>query len=150
MERVGAFHHGDRFLYSLIEWYNMWQLALNNVERLYQGKDTADIVQSKVLQLLNGKNKDLKVIMEKVLISRDFSSLDAECLTDTWSGKDRNMSEAQAKPRPVVPESVLKEEKISEWALKKNEELATLKRKNVEFELRNIRMSMRSKRTSLS
>lgn len=60
------------------------------------------------------------------------------------------MSEAQAKPRPVVPESVLKEEKISEWALKKNEELATLKKKNVEFGLRNIRMSMRSKRTSLS
>lgn len=34
-----------------IEWYNICQDALNNVERLYQGKDTADIVQSKVLQV---------------------------------------------------------------------------------------------------
>ncbi|KAH7848402.1 hypothetical protein Vadar_002330 [Vaccinium darrowii] len=72
-----------------IEWYNICQDALNNVERLYQGKDTANIVQSKVLQLLNGKNKDQKVLMEKVLKSGDFSGLHAECLTDTWIGNDR-------------------------------------------------------------
>ncbi|KAG5564784.1 hypothetical protein RHGRI_000854 [Rhododendron griersonianum] len=80
-------HFGDDN--PLIEWYNICQDALNNVERLYQGKDTADIVQSKVLQLLNGKNKDLKLLMEKVLKSGDFSGLHAECLTDTWIGKDR-------------------------------------------------------------
>jgi hypothetical protein len=72
-----------------IEWYNICQDALNNVERLYQGKDTANIVQSKVLQLLNGKDKDQKVLMEKVLKSGDFSGLHAECLTDTWIGNDR-------------------------------------------------------------
>ncbi|KAK4432752.1 putative serine/threonine-protein kinase PBL26 [Sesamum alatum] len=40
---------------EVIEWYNKCLDALNNVERLYQGKDAADIIQSKVLQLLNGK-----------------------------------------------------------------------------------------------
>ncbi|XP_058213202.1 uncharacterized protein LOC131325133 isoform X2 [Rhododendron vialii] len=88
-------HPMEKFAWTItedtdtIEWYNICQDALNNVERLYQGKDTADIVQSKVLQLLNGKNKDLKLLMEKVLKSGDFSGLHAECLTDTWIGKDR-------------------------------------------------------------
>lgn len=42
------------------------------------------------------------------------------------------MAESQARA-PVVPESVLKKQKRSEeWALKKNEELATLKKKNAE------------------
>ncbi|KAI8544325.1 large ribosomal subunit protein uL30y-like [Rhododendron vialii] len=42
------------------------------------------------------------------------------------------MAESQAKA-PVVPESVLKKQKRSEeWALKKKEELATLKKKNAE------------------
>lgn len=45
----------------------------------------------------------------------------------------REMSEAQTKPGPVVPESVLKKERRNEeWALKKKEELAVLKKKNVE------------------
>lgn len=45
----------------------------------------------------------------------------------------RVMSEAQTKPGPVVPESVLKKERRNEeWALKKKEELAVLKKKNVE------------------
>ncbi|GFZ21627.1 hypothetical protein Acr_29g0007890 [Actinidia rufa] len=73
----------------MIEWYNTYQDALNNVEKLYQGKDTADIIQHKVLQLLNGKNEDAKHLKEKVLKSGDFSGLHAECLTDTWIGKDR-------------------------------------------------------------
>ncbi|KAL6977935.1 hypothetical protein U1Q18_026721 [Sarracenia purpurea var. burkii] len=72
-----------------IEWYNICQDTLNNVERLYQGKDTADIIQSKVIQLLNGKNEDLKLLMEKVLKSGDFSGLHVDCLTDIWIGKDR-------------------------------------------------------------
>lgn len=72
-----------------IEWYNSCQDVLNNVERLYQGKDTADIIHSKLIQLLNGKNKDLKLLWERVLKSGDFSGLHVECLTDTWIGKDR-------------------------------------------------------------
>ncbi|KAL0333638.1 UNVERIFIED_CONTAM: hypothetical protein Sangu_1520000 [Sesamum angustifolium] len=72
-----------------IEWYNKCLDTLNNVERLYQGKDTADIIQSKVLQLLNGKYNDLKLISEKDLKSGDFSGFHAECLTDTWIGNQR-------------------------------------------------------------
>lgn len=34
-----------------MEWYNACQEALNNVVKLYQGKETADIVQNKVLQV---------------------------------------------------------------------------------------------------
>ncbi|PIN16212.1 UTP--glucose-1-phosphate uridylyltransferase [Handroanthus impetiginosus] len=72
-----------------IEWYNRCLDALNNVERLYQGKETADIIQSKVLQFLNGKNDDLKLLLEKDLKSGDFSGFHAECLTDTWIGNHR-------------------------------------------------------------
>ncbi|KAL6972962.1 Large ribosomal subunit protein uL30w [Sarracenia purpurea var. burkii] len=43
------------------------------------------------------------------------------------------MAEVQAKGGPVVPESVLKKQKRNEeWALKKKEELAALKKKNAE------------------
>ncbi|XAR50712.1 hypothetical protein NMG60_11005111 [Bertholletia excelsa] len=72
-----------------IEWYNICQDVLNNVERLYQGKETADVIQSKVVQLLDGKNEDLKLLLGKVLKSGDFGGLHAECLTDTWIGKNR-------------------------------------------------------------
>ncbi|PSR85237.1 DNA polymerase [Actinidia chinensis var. chinensis] len=88
-------HPMEKFAWTItedtdtIEWYNTCQDALNNVEKLYQGKDTADIIQHKVLQLLNGKNEDAKHLKEKVLKSGDFSGLHAECLTDTWIGKDR-------------------------------------------------------------
>ncbi|KAL7133332.1 hypothetical protein ABFS83_12G133800 [Erythranthe nasuta] len=72
-----------------IEWHDRCQDALNNVEKLYQGKDTADIIQSKVLQFLKGKNDDLKHFSEKDLKSGDFSGFQAECLTDTWIGNHR-------------------------------------------------------------
>ncbi|XP_071716090.1 uncharacterized protein [Rutidosis leptorrhynchoides] len=72
-----------------IEWYNSCLNALNNVERLYQNKDVADIIQAKVIQLLNGKNEDMKLQWAKDLKSGDLSGLHAECLTDTWIGKDR-------------------------------------------------------------
>lgn len=72
-----------------IEWYNSCLNALNNVERLYQEKDVADIIQSKVIQLLNGKNEDMKLQLAKDLKSGDLSGLHPECLTDTWIGKDR-------------------------------------------------------------
>ncbi|KAI3715236.1 hypothetical protein L6452_22209 [Arctium lappa] len=72
-----------------IEWYNSCLNALNNIERLYQEKDVADIIQSKVIQLLNGKNEDMKLQFAKDLKSGDLSGLHSECLTDTWIGKDR-------------------------------------------------------------
>ncbi|KAK9283696.1 hypothetical protein L1049_011946 [Liquidambar formosana] len=72
-----------------VEWYNTCLDTLNNVEKLYQGKDTAEIIQRKVMQLLKGKNEDLKLLLEKELKSGDFSGLHAECLTDTWIGRDR-------------------------------------------------------------
>lgn len=43
----------------------------------------------------------------------------------------REMAEAQTKEGPFVPESVLKKQKRNEeWALKKKEELAVVKKKN--------------------
>lgn len=72
-----------------IEWYNRCLDVLNKIETLYQGKDTADIIQSKVLQLWNGKNEDMKILLGKNLKTGNFSGLHAECLTDTWIGKDR-------------------------------------------------------------
>ncbi|KAH6821421.1 transmembrane protein [Perilla frutescens var. hirtella] len=72
-----------------IEWYNRCLDELNNVEKLYQGKDTAHIIQSKVLQLLKGKNDDLKLVSKKDLESGDLNGFHAECLTDTWIGNQR-------------------------------------------------------------
>ncbi|KAL6585624.1 hypothetical protein OROMI_002268 [Orobanche minor] len=72
-----------------IEWCNRCLDALNNVERLYQGKDTADVIQHKVLQFLNLKNDDLKLFTEKDLKSGDFNGFHAECLTDTFIGNHR-------------------------------------------------------------
>ncbi|XVE79908.1 hypothetical protein DITRI_Ditri14bG0095100 [Diplodiscus trichospermus] len=72
-----------------VEWYNICLDALMNVEKLYQGKNTSEIIQYKVLQLLNGKNEDMKLLLERELKSGDFSDHQAECLTDTWIGKDR-------------------------------------------------------------
>ncbi|KAJ4829215.1 hypothetical protein Tsubulata_024524 [Turnera subulata] len=72
-----------------VEWYNGCLDALNNIEKLYQGKETSEIIQYKVQQLLKGKNEDMKVLLEKDLKSGDFSDFHEECLTDTWIGKDR-------------------------------------------------------------
>ncbi|XP_010443525.1 PREDICTED: uncharacterized protein LOC104735173 isoform X1 [Camelina sativa] len=71
------------------EWYNAWQDALNKLEQLSHGKDAAELIQSKVLQLLKGKNDDMKVFLEKDLRAGDFSNLNSECLTDIWIGKGR-------------------------------------------------------------
>ncbi|CAM8936328.1 unnamed protein product [Rhodiola kirilowii] len=71
------------------EWYSTCLDALNNIEKLQQGDDATKIIQRKVLQLLNGKNEDLKLLLEKALKSEDFSGVREECLTDTWIGNDR-------------------------------------------------------------
>ncbi|GMI74224.1 hypothetical protein like AT5G58100 [Hibiscus trionum] len=72
-----------------VEWHNICLDALMNVEKLYQGKNTSEIIQNKVLQLLNGKNEDTKLLLERDLKTGDFSDYHEECLTDTWIGKDR-------------------------------------------------------------
>ncbi|XP_065881246.1 uncharacterized protein [Euphorbia lathyris] len=70
------------------EWYNICLNALNNIEKLYLGKDISDIIQSKVLQLLKRKNEDFK-LLEKEVKTGGFSDIHAECLTDTWIGRER-------------------------------------------------------------
>ncbi|XP_057806569.1 uncharacterized protein LOC131021402 isoform X1 [Salvia miltiorrhiza] len=72
-----------------IEWYNRCLDTLNNVEMLYQGKDTAHMIQSKVLQVLGGKNENLKLVSKKDLESENLNGFHAECLTDTWIGNQR-------------------------------------------------------------
>ncbi|XP_077215421.1 uncharacterized protein LOC143849979 isoform X1 [Tasmannia lanceolata] len=71
------------------EWSNICLDALNSVEKLYQGKDTAEIIYSKAEQMLHGKNSDLKLLLEKELKSGELAGLHPECLTDTWIGRDR-------------------------------------------------------------
>ncbi|KAJ8445222.1 hypothetical protein Cgig2_024428 [Carnegiea gigantea] len=71
------------------EWSDRCSEALNGIQKMYQGKDTDYIIQSKILQVLHGKSEDLKLVLEKELKTGDFSGLHAECLTDTWIGKDR-------------------------------------------------------------
>ncbi|XP_039064197.1 uncharacterized protein LOC120209199 isoform X2 [Hibiscus syriacus] len=71
------------------EWHNICLDALMDVEKLYQGKNTTEIIQNKVLQLLNGKNEDTKLLLQRDLKLGDFSDYHEECLTDTWIGKDR-------------------------------------------------------------
>ncbi|XP_042489377.1 uncharacterized protein LOC122069430 [Macadamia integrifolia] len=72
-----------------VEWSNIFLDSLNNIERLYQGKDTAGIIYSKTTQLLNGKNEDVKLLLGKELKAGELSGLHSECLTDTWIGRDR-------------------------------------------------------------
>ncbi|KAL6189450.1 hypothetical protein ACLB2K_040839 [Fragaria x ananassa] len=72
-----------------VEWYNACKQALENVEKLSQGKETADIIENKFVQLLNGKHEDMKLLYNKALKSGDFNDLHAKCLTDTWIGRER-------------------------------------------------------------
>ncbi|XP_048494940.1 uncharacterized protein LOC104886808 isoform X2 [Beta vulgaris subsp. vulgaris] len=72
-----------------VEWSNRCSEALDSIENFYKGKDTDNIIQSKVLQVLNGKNGDVKLALRKELKSWDLSGLHTECLTDTWIGKYR-------------------------------------------------------------
>ncbi|KAK7247640.1 hypothetical protein RIF29_42527 [Crotalaria pallida] len=74
---------------DIVEWYNIWLDALDNFGRLNQGRDRGDIIKVKALQLLKGKDQDMKLLLERALKSGDFSWLQEECLTDTWIGKDR-------------------------------------------------------------
>ncbi|XP_010545474.1 PREDICTED: uncharacterized protein LOC104817833 isoform X2 [Tarenaya hassleriana] len=71
-----------------VEWYNACEDALNKLEQLYQGKDAAELIKSKILQF-KGKNEDMNILLEKSIKSGDFSNLNAECLTDIWIGMGR-------------------------------------------------------------
>ncbi|KAE8653558.1 uncharacterized protein LOC101207480 isoform X1 [Cucumis sativus] len=72
-----------------MEWYNICQDALRKVNESYQGKETADIIHNKVLQILKGKDREMRLSLDKESKSFDFSGFHAECLTDTWIGDDR-------------------------------------------------------------
>ncbi|XP_047971385.1 uncharacterized protein LOC125214411 [Salvia hispanica] len=72
-----------------IDWYNRCLDTLNNAEMLHQGKDTAHVIQSKVMQFLEGKNENLKLVTKKDLESGNLDGFHAECLTDTWIGNQR-------------------------------------------------------------
>lgn len=55
-------------------------------------------------KLLEGKNEDMKQLFGKELKSGDLSSFHAECLTDTWIGKNRfdlSLSLSQHKHHPT-------------------------------------------------
>ncbi|KAF6176453.1 hypothetical protein GIB67_010090 [Kingdonia uniflora] len=71
-----------------LDWSNICLDTLNNVKKLYQGKETADILHSKIVQLMNGKNEDMQLVLEKELKSEKLASVHAECLTNTWMRKD--------------------------------------------------------------
>ncbi|CAK8533839.1 unnamed protein product [Lathyrus sativus] len=71
-----------------VEWYNIWLETLDNYGKLRQGIEIAKTIEAKALQLLKGKDQDLKLLLERVLKSGDYGGLRAECLTDTWIGKD--------------------------------------------------------------
>ncbi|KAG9450142.1 hypothetical protein H6P81_010107 [Aristolochia fimbriata] len=72
-----------------VEWSNICLDVLNAEEKLYQGKDVADIIYEKAKQVLHSKNDDLKLLWEKELKSGELDGLHPECATDTWIGSDR-------------------------------------------------------------
>ncbi|KAI4380228.1 hypothetical protein MLD38_006443 [Melastoma candidum] len=72
-----------------VEWINICQDTLDHFEKLYKGKDIADVIESKVQLLLNGKDNDMKLLLGKEFKRGSFSALQAECLTDAWIGKER-------------------------------------------------------------
>ncbi|ONK82052.1 uncharacterized protein A4U43_C01F35630 [Asparagus officinalis] len=71
-----------------IEWSKKCSDALDTVERLNKGKDTAELVYSKAAHILHGKN-DLKHLLHEGLKIGDLTGLHPECITDTWIGRDR-------------------------------------------------------------
>lgn len=71
-----------------IEWSKKCSDALVSVERLNEGKDTAELVYSRAAQMLHGKD-DLRQLLDKGLKAGDLSGLHPECITDTWIGRER-------------------------------------------------------------
>ncbi|KAI3929132.1 hypothetical protein MKX01_006368 [Papaver californicum] len=72
-----------------VEWSDICLEALENFDKLHHGNETADIIQRQVLQSMNGKNEDMKLLLEEELKSGELAGLQAECLTDTWVGGNR-------------------------------------------------------------
>ncbi|CAA7408328.1 unnamed protein product [Spirodela intermedia] len=70
-------------------WSSNMQNALNNVETFLQNKDAAEIIYCKASQIRHGVKDDTRLLFEKELKSVDMAGLHAECLTDTWVGRDR-------------------------------------------------------------
>ncbi|KAK1324153.1 hypothetical protein QJS10_CPA02g01296 [Acorus calamus] len=71
------------------EWSNMCLGYLNNIENFYKGKDNAEIIYNKAVQMFHGKDDDMRTLLEKELKSGDLAGLHHECLTDTRIGRDK-------------------------------------------------------------
>ncbi|KAK1280017.1 hypothetical protein QJS04_geneDACA017778 [Acorus gramineus] len=61
------------------EWSNMCLGYLNNIENFYNGKDNAEIIYSKAVQMFHGKDDDMQTLLEKELKSGDLAGLHHEC-----------------------------------------------------------------------
>ncbi|KAI4379706.1 hypothetical protein MLD38_005968 [Melastoma candidum] len=72
-----------------VEWVNIIKNTIDYLEKLYQGNDIADIIESKVLLLLSKEGDYMKALLEKQLQQGNLSGLHSECLTDAWIGKER-------------------------------------------------------------
>ncbi|KAH7674621.1 hypothetical protein IHE45_08G086100 [Dioscorea alata] len=72
-----------------VEWSSKCLDALNKVVKLNEGKDNAEIIHNKVLQIWHGKKNDMQHILKKELKSGELAGLHPECLTDTWIGLER-------------------------------------------------------------
>lgn len=60
LNRYGYLFYGLNMFFFMpiqIDWYDNCLNALNDVERLYQNKDVADIIQAKVVQVCHSNNQ---------------------------------------------------------------------------------------------
>nr|XP_010927142.1 uncharacterized protein LOC105049253 isoform X1 [Elaeis guineensis] len=71
------------------EWSKRCLDALTSAEKVNDGKDYAEIVYNKAVQMLHEKQDHINLLFEKELKSGDLKGLHPECLTDTWIGRDR-------------------------------------------------------------
>ncbi|KAK8968393.1 hypothetical protein KSP40_PGU011194 [Platanthera guangdongensis] len=72
-----------------VEWSKKCSDVLTHVLLSNEGKDNAELLSNKVVQMLYGKKDDLSDILGEGLKSGDFTGLQTECLTDTWIGANR-------------------------------------------------------------
>ncbi|PUZ75424.1 hypothetical protein GQ55_1G168100 [Panicum hallii var. hallii] len=71
------------------DWSKKCKEALSKFELLKEGKSKDDIVYDKAVQILHGTKDEMHDILENALKSSGLKGLHAECLTDTWIGRER-------------------------------------------------------------
>ncbi|KAG2650853.1 hypothetical protein PVAP13_1NG207400 [Panicum virgatum] len=71
------------------DWSKKCKEALSKFELLKEGKSKDDIVYDKAVQILHGTRDEMHDILENALKSSGLKGLHAECLTDTWIGRER-------------------------------------------------------------